>query len=347
MPNRNPNAKVDLGKVRISNSRSGFSGDYFLLVFKNPDGTYTPPVKIPRNEAVSIAGDTNTKPELLSKYGVPNEVAGFIKAKAIRLGLLSTAVTDDELSLSEFSTDSVESTELSDRPLEPEHKGGNADLPLRKPKYLPEIDAYVAPQFSGEVIENLAYILSGVSPNYRASTSSSPVTVRQLLQNPSARVSPGIVMQEDHWYVLFHLHHLNREAFKMAWEEGQAQATGQANTDVVKLMASLEKFKIDATASCLDEVTNKAFFQAIQQKSIELLSRIFRRIRRKIESVHEQPEAAPPKKNWFESIFKKRNDSSPSTSPVPPEINELVVEYLNQVTKIGRILRSEVLQVKR
>ena len=347
MPNKYPNGKTDLEKGRISNSRSGFSGDYFLLVFKTKEGTYTPPVKIPRLDALSIAKDFHAHSELVSQYGITVEVASFIKAKAVRRGLIAAPETDSELSLADFSTDSVESIDSVNDASEPNSKGSAGDSHARKPKHLPEIDAYVTPQFSAEVVKRLAYILSGVDPNYQSSSASGPATIRQLMQIPLARVSPGIVMQDDHWYILFHLHHLDRDAFKTAWEEGQLQATGQANTDVVKLMASLEKFKIDATASCLDEVSNKAFFQAIQDKSIELLSRIFRRIRRKVESVYEQPEVAPPRKNLLESLFKKRNDSSQHTAPVQPEINELVVEYLNQVTKIGRILRSEVLQSKR
>jgi len=108
----------------------------------------------------------------------------------------------------------------------------------------------------------------------------------------------------------------------------------------------LEKFKIDPLAKSLEASENADFFVDLREISLELLSRIFRRIRRKIETFHEQPLAMPRPQGWLgrlASIGRPAPDPL-SSSPVPPEVLSYAKEYLKQSIKIGRILRSEVLK---
>ncbi|MDX1928325.1 MAG: hypothetical protein SFV81_17490 [Pirellulaceae bacterium] len=356
-------------EARVSTSKSGFTDKEFVLVFKQEDGTYSSPTRIPKEVALSIAKDLASKGELAARYGINEAVAKFIMAKAIRKGLVSRATKSvEELDLSDIATDSIERPEFERSEFErPEFdrpdtdssvtavRSGqvqSADQPKaveRQPKYFPVIDPYLPPELPRDTIETIAFVLSGVDPEQRRDPRvvQGTLNLRQLIQMSIARISPGLLMQEDHWYVLTHLHTLKRDAFKLAWEEAQTQATGQANTNVVKVMTKLDKFRIDSTAKCLDDPTNKSFFLEVQEKSVELLSRNFRRIRRKIESVYEQSAPPPPKKNWLDSLFKRKSADKTVTSPVQAEVQSLVIEYLNQSIKIGRILRSDVLKQHR
>ncbi len=325
----------------------------FVLVLKTADGRYSQPKKIPREDAIAIARDFEGNPELAKKFGVTSNVADFIRVNAIRRGLIDLASSGDQPPSAVTKPKSADVSSSGDSPREAEHlspEGSGRSLlsECLEPKYFPEIDAYLQPALVDETIEVIAFILSGVDPAMQREFRSNPSTnLRHFLHSATARVSPGLLMQDDHRYVLTHLHHLDRSSFKLAWEEGQALATGQANTDVVKLVSLLDRFQITENASSLKDNTNKNFFLAVQEKSIELLSRTFRRIRRKIESVHEQPFEAPPKSNWLNALFKRGAKEPIVQSPVQAEVLVLTREYLLQAIKIGRILRSEVLVQQR
>ncbi len=339
--------------TQISKSKSGFSDSMFVLVLKTADGRYSHPKKIPREDAIEIARDFEANPELAEKYGLTSNVADFIRVNAIRRGLIDLSGSVDQPPSAVTKPKSADVSSSSDSPRETEHlsSGGSGRSLLSeylKPKYFPEIDAYFQPIPADETIEVIAFILSGVDPAMqREFRSNLLLNLRHFLHSATARVSPGLLMQDDHWYVLTHLHHLDRSSFKLAWEEGQSLATGQANTDVVKLVSLLDRFQITENASSLKDNTNKNFFVAVQEKSIELLSRSFRRIRRKIESVHEQPFEAPPRNNWLNAMFKRGAKERIAQSPVQAEVLVLAREYLLQAIKIGRILRSEVLMQQR
>ncbi len=341
------NEKSKIQTRRISRSKSGFSGSSFVLVFKSLEGDYSQPQKIPRDDAIEIARDFSANADLAKEYNVSASVAQFIRGIAIRRGLLTSASSDSDLSLADLDPNSVEFLHSDEKSTE--EPAATRRGPDRKPKYFPEIDAYLPPVLKVETTEVIAFILSGVDPALRekAASDSAHSTLRYYLHTATSRVSPGLMMQEDHWYILFHLHHMNRDEFKLAWEEGQSQATGQANTDVVKLMSQLDKFRIDASASSLSDVANKKFFLSVQEKSIELLSRIFRRIRRKIETANEQPISEPAPKNWLSALVSRKPKEPVAQSFVQPEVIELVNEYLNQGIKLGRILRSDILKPHR
>jgi hypothetical protein len=346
-------------EARVSTSKSGFTDKDFILVFKQEDGTYGSPTKIPREVALSIAKNFASKKEVAARFGISEAVAKFILAKAIRKGLVSRATKPaDEFDLSDIATDSIERPEFERSGVESPTTAArssqvqSAEQPKsaeRPPKYFPMIDPYLQPELPAKTIETIAFVLSGVDPEQQRDQRvvQGALNLRQLIQMSIARISPGLLMQEDHWYVLAHLHALDRDAFKMAWEEAQTQATGQANTNVVKVMTKLDKFRIDSAAKCLDDPTNKSFFLEVQDKSVELLSRNFRRIRRKIESVYELPAPPPAKRNWLDSLFKRKAADKTVASPVQAEVQNLVIEYLNQSIKIGRILRSDVLKQQR
>ena len=351
--NKPNESKSNKDEQRVSTSKSGFTDKDFVLVFKNGDGRYSSPRKIPRNIALEIAKDLASNSDAAEKYGINRSVAKFILAKARRKGLISSSdkavdKADDNFDLVDIATDSIEK---SDAFASAETSAPSASSKIaieRHPKYFPKIDAYAKPNLATETIEVIAFVLSGVDPDQVQDPRivQRTLTLRQLIQLSAARVSPGLLMQDDHWYVLAHLHSIDRDAFKLAWEEAQSQASGQANTDVVKLMTKLDKFKIDAAANCLDDAANKSFFLDVQDKSIELLSRIFRRIRRKIESVHENPVPEPPKKSWLNSLIRPKATDQPHASPIQTEVTNLVTEYLKQSIKIGRILRSDVLKMR-
>ncbi len=72
--------------ARVSTSKSGFTDKEFILVFKQEDGTYSSPTRIPREVALSIAKHFAAKKELAARYGISEAVAKFILAKAIRKG---------------------------------------------------------------------------------------------------------------------------------------------------------------------------------------------------------------------------------------------------------------------
>ena len=342
-------------EARVSTSKSGFTDKAFVLVFKNDDGKYSLPREIPLDVAISIAKDFASNAETAAKYAISKPVAKFILAKAVRRGLISKPDKSvNDLDLSEIATDSIEHSGIESphavAPAKPAPPTRQPKLAIeRQPKYFPTIDPYLKPDFEIKTIEIIAFVLSGVDPDQLQDQRivQRTMNLRQLIQMSAARISPSLLMQDDHWYVLAHLHALDRDGFKSAWEDAQTQATGQANTDVVKVMTKLDKFRIDPTAKCLDDPTNKSFFLEVQDKSVELLSRNFRRIRRKIESVYEQSAPAPAKKNWFDRLFKRKLTDQAMASAVQSEVSDLVVEYLNQAIKIGRILRSDVLKQQR
>ncbi len=348
-------ASSNRAEARVSTSKSGFTDKDFVLVFKNDDGTYSSPRKIPRDIALSIAKDFASNKEVTAKYEISMPVAKFILAKAMRKGLISKPEKSaDDFDLSDIATDSIERSGIEPPgPATPSKPANPTEHPKvaieRHPKYFPTIDPYLMSDYPIKTIETIAFVLSGVDPEQLQDLRvvQGTINLRQLIQMSVARISPGLLMQEDHWYVLDHMHGLGRDEFKLAWEEAQSQATGQANTNVVKVMTKLDKFRIDSTAKCLDDPTNKSFFLEVQDKSVELLSRNFRRIRRKIESVHEQPAPPPPKKSLLDRLFKRKTTGQSSASPVQAEVCDLVIEYLNQAVKIGRILRIDVLKQHR
>ena len=343
-------ASLNSTESRISTSKSGFTGNDFVLVFKHGDGTYSSPRKVPREVALSIAKDFASNKESAAKYSISMPVAKFILAKAVRKGLISKPVkSTDDFDLSDIATDSIESPKIETPSAVGLSKSATSTEQSKvvelQPKYFPTIAPYLSPDFPTKTVETIAFVLSGVNPEqlHDPRVVQGTLSLRQLIQMSVARISPGLLMQDDHWYVLAHLHALERDAFKLAWEEAQSQATGQANTNVVKVRTKLDKFRIDSAAKCLDDPTNKSLFLEVQDKSVEILSRNFRRIRRKIESVYEQP-APPARKGWLDGFFKRKVGGKPIASPVQEEVSSLVIEYLNQSIKIGRILRSDVLK---
>ncbi len=342
-------------EAKVSTSKSGFTDRDFILVLKNLDGGYSSPQKIPRELALSIATNFAENEEAARKYSINKSIAKFILAKALRKGLISKPdTTADDFDLEGIATDSMErnGNELHART---SGEGGPATSERtkpeieRQPKYFPAIDRYFSPELADKVIEVIAFVLSGVDPSQLQDQRvvQRTLSLRQLVQMSVARISPGLLMHDDHWYVLAHFHHLSRDEFKLAWEEAQSQATGQANTDVVKVITKLDKFRIDSAANCMEDPANKSFFLEVQGKSVELLSRNFRRIRRKIESVYELPAPVPVKKSWLDKLLKRSANDQSTVSPVQVEVIDLVREYLIQAIKIGRILRSDVLKKQR
>lgn len=342
-------------ETKVSTSKSGFTDRDFFLVLKSSDGSYSSPKRIPRDVALSIATDFAANREVAAKYSITKSIAQFIYAKALRKGLISKPETSGEdFDLADIATDSIErnahelSTTASGE--DSTSTAGRNKLDVeRPPKYFPAIDPYLTPELEDKTVETIAFVLSGVDPSQLQDPriEQRKLNLRQLVQMSVARISPGLLMHDDHWYVLAHFHHLTRDEFKLAWEDAQSQATGQANTDVVKVMTKLDKFRIDSAAKCLEDPSNKNFFLEVQDKSVELLSRNFRRIRRKIESVYEQPAPAPPKKSWLDKLLKRGVNDPAMASPVQAEVFELVKEYLKQAMKIGRILRSDILKKQR
>ena len=341
--------------AKVSTSKSGFTDRNFVLVLKNRDGSYGSPKKIPRDIALSIATDFAANKEAAAKYSVSKSIAKFILSKALRRGLISQLNTSaDDFDLADIATDSIErsSNELSSPTAGESGTTTTALTKLeiaRQPKYFPAIDPYLSPELEDKTIEVIAFVLSGVDPGQLQDQRvvQRSLNLRQLAQMSVARISPGLLMHDDHWYVLAHFHHLSRDEFKLAWEEAQSQATGQANTDVVKVMTKLDKFRIDSAAKSLEDPSNKSFFWEVQDKSIELLSRNFRRIRRKIETVYEQPAPLTVRKSWLDKLLRRTVNDHLTVSPVQTEVSDLVREYLKQAIKIGRILRSDVLKKQR
>lgn len=322
--------------VRVSKSKSYFTedGQHFVLVYRT-DSKYLKPIRLARADALKIA-----KRYALRRLGAPDlhvspKAARYIYTLAKDAGLVKLGANSGDL----LDTNMDLTVDIT-----PE----GSDSPVVVPKYFPLMDAgrlIVMP--NDDRLDELTFVLSGVSPEQRTDpvVLKSGFRLKDLARMSSGRISPGVLLRQDHYYVLAHLHMVGEATFVEQWETAQKAPTGQSNTDEIKLMQKLEKFTIDPTGKELSNPANKDLFLQTRDNATDILSRYFRRIRRKLETFHEEPDPEEPVSIFAKLGLSRKKVAVVATAAlVAPEARELSREYVAQSVKLGRILRSEVLR---
>ena len=371
--------------IRISKSKSGITKDEKLVVvYKESDGTYHKPIVLTRDEAVVVARRYKTETLADPDKGINLAAAGYILDRVQRQGWLEHVWDDSQSSnvramgggtktrsgSNRESTSPTTPRDENDQNIE-EDEGFPSELdesalstsisgPTRK--YFPFLHPNQPAKIDQALIDDLAFVLSGVDPAKRVdpNTADTGVTLADLHRAPASRISPTKSLMEDHWYILAQLHALEPQEFRDLWSNA-TQRGGQEATDLIKVSRRLHKFKLDDFGKSLAHPDNETLQIEFFEHSMSLLQRQYRSARRKIEDLLQQDpgskanpksrsSTAKTKGGWFG--FGGKNKSKKKTGgsaeeivvPVSDEVREIVQRYLEVGVKLGRILRGNVVQ---
>lgn len=342
--------------LKVSKSRSGFTADGFVIVMKTRDGQTTPPKRIAKEVAIEIARRYAAKRTVDPSSDLTVAAVEYLCKKCLEADYLRSedfrpaprkSLLIDPIGPSPATPSPSQDAAIIDTQVPISSLDTQPSRPSIQPRYFPAIDVALEPKFTPDMVDDLAFVLSGVHPDQRKDpiVVKSGMALKQLIKVSLARVSAGSLLKNDHWYVLSHLHQLEPAKFYDVWEEAQSQASGQDNTNTVKLLQRLEKFEIDPLLKSLEDGRNLEFFCELRERSVELLARIARRTRRKIETLHGLPDVLPTP-SWRDRLpwMRKKPAPPPTAATVLPEVQAIVADYLDLTVKLGRILRSSTLQ---
>ena len=327
--------------IRVSKSKSGLTRDgrSFVLVYRQADGTYTHPIKLPVNEAIKIAlGYAENQADHTAR-GVTQKAAEFIRAKVTAEGLLDSQPTLLTKVRSGDSAEEIASARSSRRA-----KKGFA------PKYLPSLDAYREAEVSDDMVEILAFVLSGIRPAARddETLAGKGATVRDLLQKHNLRAAPSSLLYADHRYVLYNSRRLSEDEFLSRWEEAKQLSAGQESTDLIKLGRRFDSLKIGPDGESLRRKDNAELIAELQSHATALLVRQYRSTRRKVDDINGATHAPDHDTNTHDSWFsrlgfgsKKAAVSEKTRIEVEKKLLAATKSYLHFCIRLGRLLRSD------
>jgi hypothetical protein len=339
---------------RISKSRSRFdaAGKHFLLVYKTEEGGYSRPIELPLDQALRLAKTYSRTKTVPADSPVEASVAKHILRRALADGLMASTTSNTAAPLSGSTRNSLANDATASGSRRPKNSDGElnatpSSVALREPEFLSHINS--TEELSADVLDTLAFILSGIDPELRTDpqTLSANLRLKDLACTPSSRIAVDTLLHADHWYVLAHLHSKPESEFRQLWEEAKTQKKGQQGTDIQRIATKFEKFQLDPAEKQLSDVRNQAIFLSIREYSVDILVRIYQRARRRIHAAHEEPEAKP-RTDWLTKLGLRRQTQleAPTTVEVADNVRDLVREYVAQCVKLGRILRSSVIKAQ-
>ena len=212
------------------------------------------------------------------------------------------------------------------------------------PRHLPRLEPLIEPDVSEDMLGDLVFALSGVKPELRTDPDAIEAgsSLYEQFRTPASRVSASAAMERDHWYVLSHLHPLGQEEFRRQWDMAKEQR-GQGAVDYSKLARILGSIELDEAGKMLQNPKNAPLLKEIGDGAVVLLYRQFRTVRRKLDEIHASADSKP--KSQRKGLFGRLRKSAPETSlHICDDARKVTQHYLEIVIKLGRILRSELLQ---
>ena len=345
--------------MRVSRSKSGITRDgRFALVYRLADGSCRQPLLISKEEAIKVASRYIESGEADPSRRISPEAARYMSKKLQSHGWLNQHSSLATASAESSGVGSGNEDEASHKEFSTAISESNAPLHANpRHNYFPFLDANRAPKWDRQMLDVLAFVLSGVDPAKRVDpeTANSEVTLSALYREPSARISPTKALMEDHWYVLAHLHPSEFQTFRDLWTDANQRLGGQDATNLIKVSRDLKRFKLSDSGSELLEHENREVITEFCEHAVGLLHRQFRNARRKLDEFHQQalnqPQANRKREfgargRWWSLFSFKSKDLSERGSemvvPVPEEVREIVQRYFEAAIKLGRILRSSV-----
>ncbi|MEO1616269.1 MAG: hypothetical protein AAFV88_10495 [Planctomycetota bacterium] len=274
--------------------------------------------------------------------------AAFISNELQKHGLLPSETGDDSLSTGDGLETDTEIRRDGSHAVPKSPKERVSVLPSQPVTslYLPFLTAKRPPQITTDLVDDLAFVLSGVNPSKRVDLemAASGKTLRELYASPQNRLPASSSLLQDHQYVLVHLHQCPRPEFLKIWNDAKEQLGGQKATDLLKLSRELSKFPLDDSGEVLADPKSYSFLEEVQGSSILLLHRQFRIARKKLDELH--TEASEPGKTTNRSLgwvrlAKPRKKQQPTTVEVDESERKIVNKYLRNVCKLGRLLRCD------
>ncbi len=214
-------------------------------------------------------------------------------------------------------------------------------------RFLPRLDARRPPKITDDLLDDLAFVLSGVDPKKRQDITiiASGWGLKDLVLDSKSNYSSGSNLLSDHQYVLVNYHQIDASSFAEKWTLAQERMRGQRAADLVKLVHGLERFEIDPDGNALTDSKNFHQIEIFTSHSMEILARQYRSSRRKISDLNRPkdkrrtPERHPAV--WLKRLGLAGNQSR---FEVDTEVRKVTRRYLDLCVKLGRLLRSEASQ---
>ncbi|TWU04704.1 hypothetical protein [Stieleria varia] len=334
--------KYETTSMQVSKSKSGITrdGTRFVVVYKLQDGGYSEPIKLRIDDAIGIAKRFRDHRKGDRSRSISASAAKYVYKKISEKGLLTDEVSansEDPAPLPSHDTPDAKSNLKSDSML--------------APVYLPYLEVNREPQVSDEMVDQLAFLLSGIDPAARNDPkfARSGVTMRDLIQQTEVRVSTSRLLYTDHRYVLIHLRNLDDDAFRAKWNEAKEQPGGQDATDLIKLTRRLEKLDLENASEIAKNSEEAELILQIQSRAVDLLVRRYRRTQRKLDEIN-RSDSKPAvdtrsQGGWLSRLnFFNKKESEVHNKPVPVDeaAHMAARAYLDHCVQLGRVLRTDV-----
>ncbi|MEL6104873.1 MAG: hypothetical protein AAFU85_02500 [Planctomycetota bacterium] len=303
--------------IQVNEAKSGINGEEdFVVVYTLEDGRDTRPVTLDRRDAIDVALRFRAERKGDRELKINAAAAQFILGQIESAGWLEDAASEDE-------TD---------------------DDGLLAPRYLPKIDPSVDPDVDEDRFADLVFVLAGVNPNMRTDPDAinAGSSLYDQFRETASRIPASDTMLKDHWYVISHLHDAGIDEFKKHWDVAKEHLGSHGATDFARLGRLLAEVQLD-DRTMLDDPEHSSVLFEIRNGAVDLLYRQFRTVRRKLDEIHASADAKPkPKRKSL--LGRLRKQESETSLFISEEAIKVTRRYLEVVVKLGRILRSDVLQ---
>ncbi len=214
-----------------------------------------------------------------------------------------------------------------------------------KPQFLPRLVDEKEPIIAGDLIETLAFVLSGIDPVERNNDAYANLDLRQLVADPSVkRIGPNSAMRQDYQFILHPKFDFTKTDFEEIWQDAKDIPSGQEATEFLKLAKQLHRLEMDSDGTELRSSKNSEVIQQIRENAHRLLHRIHRTAVRHIEEKLKTPMRAPSRP-WYFPILSRLGlgkSAPPASVHIDADIRDEISKYLDDIIKLGRVLRANV-----
>ncbi|MCC9604065.1 hypothetical protein LOC67_26220 [Stieleria sp. JC731] len=338
--------------MRVSKSRSKVLRDgRCVIVYRMDEGHYSDPITLSRSEAVQIAKRFRQNASCQPDRNINLAAASYVYDAANKMGWLENeSVSQSGFKsnlIDEGSSDGDEHDTVVTRESEDTEQTSPqlaSELPTRK--YFPFIAASIRSSINEDVYGDLAFVLSGVHPAKRVDpqTNRTHVTLSEILEQSSDRISPTQELMRDHHYALSQYHHLDLNHFRSRWSAANDQLGKQDATDLLKLVRKLRKLQLGDEGAAFKDVNLQPVLESIYDHSLELMHYQFRWARRKLEETHATPVRRPAPSTFSTLLQRLQIGKAKSKTPEPVRLSdverEIAHDYLDVAIKLGQIARA-------
>ncbi|TWU04010.1 hypothetical protein [Neorhodopirellula pilleata] len=217
------------------------------------------------------------------------------------------------------------------------------------PLYLPPIDGLRMPPVTEELIEVVALLLCGISPEVRQQPMSQSRTLFELRQDPmSPKVGPSSSLLQDHRYILSPIvgksgKRLTEQEFEEKWQQSKSIAGSQQSTQLLKLVHWLGRLELDDEGQDLSHPKWQSQMAEAVQHAMPIQFYLFHSASRRIDREASHRRVVENDRSFWSKLTAALGMKGGQGSPrviFPENVSEEAESYLVATLNLGRILRK-------